>query len=220
MEGFEEYIKDFIRISGDLPNTTKQIMQYSKEYREEGYPGFYIEIPKMLSNDEAILKIETDGVDPNICKIITMGIITPEGLLLASADDSNFNKRILEIGRKLSKYKKIYIYNGLWTLQILRNYNISLNIKRIEDLRNNSLKKDQIPISWDPLKPSDVPIAWDNNNMNAIKLHAIAELLRLYTIYIINNMEQWLIQSNQISFMNTIKMRPATISLPPPVQLP
>ncbi len=201
-----------------------EISEKGVKMEQKKYSGYHIPILKTYKND-VILKIETDGVDMG-SKIISVGILNENGLILITRDDPKFEQKIVKELSMLNG-KRVFIYHRDFTMMFLKRYIQGISFDVI-DLRDEMGKlfstspagiKDSIEIPWDPIEPGDVPETWIIQDIEAVKTHAIAECVRLHFFYNLYTLQSY-ISPRAIPRSHMQRVVFSKIKLPPPVWTP
>ena len=185
---YEKYVRD-------LANRVKvnvkalKISEKGVDMENKKYLGLHIDEIR-TSGEDAIIKIETLGVDP-MSSVISLVRIDENGLDMITADDSQFGEKLRNMLADLDN-KRVFLYHKDFTLQHLQRYLINMPIN-VVDLREDGFqqnsphmfggRKRMIDVAWDPIAPEEVPELWMNGDTDVVKLHALAEALRMYYMY-------------------------------------
>ncbi len=222
MKNLNRYVKD-LTARVKVNEKALKISEKGAKMEQKKYSGYHIPVLKTYKND-VILKIETDGVDMG-SKIISVGIVDENGLILITRDDPKFEQKI---GKELSilNDKKVFMYHRDFTMMFLKRYVQGISFEVI-DLRDEMGKlfssspmgiKDSIEIPWDPIEPGEVPERWMIRDFDAVKTHAIAECVRLHFFYTLYILQSYI--SPRAIPQSSIRCVFTKIKLPPPVGIP
>ena len=191
MKKLDKYIEDLTK-KVKVNEKALKIAEKGVDMEKRKYLGYHLPQIKIGEND-VILKIETSGLAFG-SEIITLGKIDKNGLTLIAKDDTKFHRKLLKMLKDLDG-KRVFIYHQNFTMMHLERYLQGLNIEVI-DLREEADAifsydtigegiKSRIDVPWDPCSPEDVPELWANGDVDLIKKHAIAEMIRLHYIYLV-----------------------------------
>ena len=166
-----------------------KISEKGVDMEEEKYPGLHLNEIRTYG-DDVIIKIETLGLEPS-AEILSLVRIDSGGLNLITADDPSFDTKLRDMLSDIDN-KRVFLYHKEFTLQHLRMY-LKIIPTHVVDLKELTMKgrrtpmfageKNSIVIPWDPILPSEVPEMWMNGETDMVKLHALAEALRLHLMY-------------------------------------
>ena len=185
---YEKYIKD-------LTNRTKvnikalKISEKGVDMENKKYLGLHVDEMRTYG-DDVIIKIETLGVEP-MSGVISLVRIDENGLNMVTADDSQFENKLRNMLADLDS-KRVFLYHKDFTLQHLQRYvvNVPIHVIDLREVpsRQNSPngfggQKRMIDVPWDPIMPNEVPNLWINGDTDVVKIHALAEALRLFYMY-------------------------------------
>ena len=185
MKNLDEYIRDLTK-RVKINEGALKISEKGAKMEKRAYLGFYLPYMRTQSND-VILGAELDRLRPKSSSTVIVWRITEQGFEMISREDLRFEFKVKRIYEELED-KNIYAYNPERLVPEFIQY---WHGKKVVDLREMlrmlslDIEKDDIPVPWDPITYEEISDVWEDGKEDMVKIHSIADALRIYSIYLI-----------------------------------